>query len=170
VSPEAPSEGECHIVGPGATGGWSGKVGQIAGFQDGGWSFYPPREGWRAWCEAENYLLIFSGGTWNPLDPQHLAELGINAEADTTNRLTVASDATLLTHETGSHRLVVNKATPADTASIVFQDNFSGRAEIGLAGNDGLSLKVSADGENWTEALTIDSATGKPSFPAANLL
>ncbi|TAN10507.1 MAG: DUF2793 domain-containing protein, partial [Rhizobiaceae bacterium] len=166
----APAEGECHIVGADATAGWSGKVGQVAGFQDGGWNFYPPREGWRTWCAAENCLLVFSGGAWNPLDPQRLAELGINAEADTTNRLTVASDATLLTHETGSHRLVVNKATPTDTASIVFQDNFSGRAEIGLAGNDGLSVKVSVDGENWTEALTIDNATGKPTFPTANLL
>jgi hypothetical protein len=46
------------------------------------------------------------------------------------------------------------------------QDNFSGRAAIGLAGDDNLHVKVSPDGSSWLEALTIDAASGRIAFPA----
>jgi hypothetical protein len=42
----------------------------------------------------------------------------------------------------------------------LFQTGFSGRAEIGLAGDDGLSVKVSADGSGWTTAFAVNSASG----------
>ena len=48
----------------------------------------------------------------------------------------------------GDHRLLIDKASPANTASQVFQSGASGRAEIGLAGDDDLHLKVSPDGVN----------------------
>ena len=46
------------------------------------------------------------------------------------------------------------------------QSNWSGRAELGLAGTDDLSVKVSADGAVWTEALVIARATGQVALPA----
>ena len=48
-------------------------------------------------------------------------QLGINAAADATNRLSVGAAATLLSHA-GGHQLKVNKATAADTASFLFSD------------------------------------------------
>jgi len=91
--------------------------------------------------------------------------LGINTGADATNRLAVKSDAELLSHDdvtpgSGDARKVINKAGEGNTASVLFQTGFSGRAEIGLAGDDALHVKVSADGSGWTEALVIDPDTG----------
>ena len=64
-------------------------------------------------------------------------------------------------------RLALNKAAVADTASLIFEDGFSGRAEIGLTGDDDLHMKVSADGAGWTQALTIDRMTGLVALPAS---
>jgi hypothetical protein len=86
--------------------------------------------------------------------------LGVNAGADATNRLALAADATLLSHEGTDHRLKINKAAVADTASLTFQTGFGGRAEMGLSGDDDFHIKVSADGGTWTDALVMAAATG----------
>ena len=56
----------------------------------------------------------------------------------------------------------------ADTASLLFQTSHSGRAELGLTGDDRLHLKVSPDGLSWTEALVVDGATGKVGLGVAS--
>lgn len=61
-------------------------------------------------------------------------QLGVNATADTTNRLSVPSPATLLNHEGAGHQLKINKAGITHTASLLYQTGFSRRAEMGLAG------------------------------------
>jgi hypothetical protein len=65
----------------------------------------------------------------------------------------------------GDIRVVLNKEAGGNTASFILHDNFSGRAEIGIAGDDDLAIKVSADGGSWTEALRIDAADGTVAFP-----
>ena len=99
---------------------------------------------------------------YTPINP---ATLGINATADTTNRLALSSPASLFNHEGNGHQVKVNKHAASDTASFLFQDNFSGRAEIGLTGDDDFHFKVSADGSTWFEGIKIARATGKVSFP-----
>ncbi len=47
----------------------------------------------------------------------------------------------------------------------LFQTGFSGRAEIGTAGDDALHVKVSADGASFTELIVADGATGRLNFP-----
>ena len=54
----------------------------------------------------------------------------------------------------------LNKATAADTASITYEDNLSGRAELGLTGDDAFHVKVSPNGSSWYEALNIAQALG----------
>lgn len=54
----------------------------------------------------------------------------------------------------------VNKAADTDTASLLFQTGWSGRAEMGLAGDDNFSVKVSADGSSWTTALELKRYSG----------
>ena len=44
--------------------------------------------------------------------------------------------------------------------SLLLQSGFSGRAEIGLVGDDDLLIKVSADGSAWTEALRLKGSDG----------
>ncbi|KAA9006793.1 DUF2793 domain-containing protein [Histidinibacterium aquaticum] len=172
--PSDPEPGEVHTLGDGATGDWAGHDGDLAAWTGTGWVFRTPRPGWRAWDLATSELRIWSGTGWVLPDgrTQNLAHLGVNATADATNRLSVAAPASLFSHEGAGHRIKVNKASEAETASLLFQSAWSGRAEIGLAGDDTLSVKVSADGASWTTAITIDPESGalRPAVHAAAAL
>lgn len=159
--PANPSAGEAWALGATPVDAWDGQAGAIAAWQGGGWIFVTPKEGWRAWGMQPEEMRVYRAGTWGPLVSfDNLARVGINATADSTNRLAVSSDATLLNHAGSGHQVKVNKATESDTAALLYQTGFSGRAELGLAGNDDFSLKVSADGTNFREALRVDAATG----------
>jgi hypothetical protein len=173
--PAGAADGARYVVADAPTGAWTGEAGKVAALQDGAWAFFAPAEGWFAWCAAEQCLLCFAGGAWVATGLgagaiQNLGRLGVNATADATNRLAVAADAALFSHAGGSHRLTVNKHAASDTASLLFQDDYAGRAEIGLVGDDSLVLKVSADGSTFREAMRVDGTTGKPSFPAASFI
>jgi hypothetical protein len=174
--PGSPADGDRHIVAAGATGGWSGHDLEIAAWQDGAWHFYAPGEGWLAWIANEATLLAFDGSDWIGAAAsaalQNVPMVGVNATADTANRLAIASAATLFNHAGAGHQHKINKNTAADTASLLFQTGLSGRAEIGLTGDDDLHVKVSADGSSWSEAIAIDRNTGRvgigtpaPDFP-----
>jgi len=166
--PAAPQNGDCHIIAVASTGDWAGQAGKIAAWWDNVWLFLAPRTGWSAWVIDETRAVVFRAGAW--ADSSSLAarfdRLGVNADADTVNRLSVQSEATLLNHNGAGHQLKLNKATATDTASLLFQNGFSGRTEIGLAGDDDLSVKVSANGVSFSTALRIDGATGLVSLPA----
>lgn len=69
----------------------------------------------------------------------------------------------------GDIRIKANKAAAGKTASFLFQDNWSGRAEFGLAGDDDFHVKVSADGSSWKDALIINRSTGAVSMPFTSL-
>ena len=62
--------------------------------------------------------------------------IGVNASADATNRLALSSSASLFNHAGNGHQIKVNKVAAGDTNSLLFQTNWSGRAEMGCAGND----------------------------------
>lgn len=168
--PASPGELSAYIVPAGATGAFAGRTDQIALFEDGGWTFLQPRPGWQAWVADEAEHQLWTGSQWRratPVSSLGAERWGVNATADTTNRFAVSSPASLFSHEGGSHRLIVNKATPSETASVLFQDGWSGRAEFGLAGDDDFRVKVSADGSQWSEALAIDSASGAVALPGS---
>ncbi|MGL5734122.1 MAG: DUF2793 domain-containing protein, partial [Beijerinckiaceae bacterium] len=156
VAPTSPAEGDRHIVGASATGIWAGQDNNIALWEDGHWSFHIPAAGWLGWDVASQRLAVYTSTGWQPLvSVEPPVMFGINTTADATNRLALASDAALFNHAGNGHQLKINKAGPAQTASLLFQSNFSGRVEIGLPGNDDLAIKVSSDGASWTTAMTI---------------
>lgn len=133
--------------------------------------FYAPQSGWLAYVGDDNTLVRFDGAEWadyagSITELHNLALLGINAAADAGNRLALSSAASLFSHEGAGHRLKVNKAAAADTASVLFQTDYSGRAEFGLAGDDDFHVKVSADGAAFTEAMVIERTSGRATFPA----
>ena len=170
--PAAPNEGEVWAIGPAPEGAWVGQPGRIATLIEDTWRFIPPQDGWIALDKSTGRLLRQAGGAWAPLAPPdlvNLAGVGINAGFDAVNRLTVAAPATLLNHEGAGHQLKINKATPGDTASLLFQTGWSGRAEMGLAGTDGFAIKVSPDGASWFEALRVSpsGAVVMPERPRA---
>jgi hypothetical protein len=165
--PALPPDDGMWIVGPGAAGAWAGRTGQVAIRDEGGWRFELPRPGWRAHVADENLVVIWTGAAWvSSTEVVQADRIGINTAADATNRLSVASAATLLSHNGAGHQLKLNKANAAATGSLLFQTGFSGRAEMGLAGSDSFSVKVSADGAAWQTGLTLDPASGRATFPA----
>jgi hypothetical protein len=171
-APAAPEEGACFAVLAPATGDFAGQDGKIAFRQNGGWLFLEPRAGWRAWFLAASKARFHDGAEWqdlSALDGTTMPKLGINAAADLTDRLSLNAASSLFNHDGAGHRLKINKLASGETASVVFQDNFSGRAEMGLNGNDNLSLKVSADGASWATALDIlpGGVVKLPQRPAA---
>lgn len=161
--PAQPAEGDRHIVASPATGQWQGQEGKVAAFWGGIWAFLTPRAGWLARVLSENTTLAHDGTTWVAAQtaPETLPRLGISATADATNRLALASPASLFDHAGAGHQIKVNKAAPTDTASLLFQTGYSGRAEMGLTGSDGFAIKVSANGSSFTTAMTTNPATGR---------
>jgi hypothetical protein len=64
----------------------------------------------------------------------------------------------------GHLRYKMSKESASKTLSLLMQTNFSGRAEIGLIGDDDFRFKVSADGSSWLDSIVIDRTTGKVAF------
>ncbi len=157
--PGSPLEGDAYIVPTGATGAWAGHGNEIAVARSGGWSFHDPAHGWQVYDRDTGTLRLFSGMDWVAVAATGagLPHLGVNASADDTNRLAVSAPATLLTHEGAGHQLKLNKAAVGDTASLLYQTNWSGRAEMGLMGDDHWRIKVSPDGTSWSDAISVDA-------------
>ena len=166
--PGSPEEGDRYIVDASATGAWVGHDGDIAAFIDGAWAFFVTLPGWIAYDAASGSVRLRQAGGWESF-ATYLgtpAIFGINTTADATNRLAVRSNAVLFSGieaadgGTGDVRFTINKEADGDTASLLFQSAWSGRAEIGLAGDTDFVFKVSPDGSAWTEAIRIDKDTG----------
>ncbi len=171
--PTAPTPGDRHIVAPAAHGAWAGQDGAIALWDQGVWTFTPALPGWIAYVLAESTVIGFDGADWHPLDTtglsptdlQNLPAVGIGTTAAAPNTLSVASQGALFSHAGADHRMTINKADTPDTASLLFQSDWTGHAEMGLAGTDDFSIKVSPDGTTWHTGIDIDATTGAVSFP-----
>lgn len=167
--PASPVTGQSHIVASPSAAAWAGHDGEIATFDGTAWLFTLPRPGWSAQVLAEGGRAVFDGATWSlgtTVSSGNPGTLGINTSADLTNRLAVSAPATLLTHEGSGHQVKVNKSGASDTASLLFQSGWSGRAEMGISGSDDFSVKVSADGAAWNTAMVADAGSGVATFPS----
>ncbi len=161
--PASPVAGATYAVMAGANGVWTGHDGDTAVQQSGSWVFTRQKKGTLAWLESKTALYSFDGTGWQDVKGAPPAAnpngsfdtVGINATASLINRLAVSSGASLFTHAGKSHQLTINKASDTDTASVLFQNAYVGKAEIGLVGADNLSFKT-WDGKNWLVGLSID--------------
>ncbi len=174
--PSEPEEGARYLVADPASGGFADRDGQLAHFRDGAFAFHMPRAGWIAYVADEDALVLHDGAAWRPLlgdapALQNVGLFGLNTTADAVNPLAVRLNNALWTalHVAdggdGDLRYKLSKEASANTLSLLFQTGFSGRAEIGLAGDDNLSVKVSDDGSTWKEALVADRTDGRVRFP-----
>jgi len=105
-------------------------------------------------------------GAWTILSPKPnvIASLvGVGTAPDPNNPLSVYGPSALFNGATNMN-VTVNKAASADTASLIFEDGFSGRAQLGLNGSDNFSFKVSPNGSSWTTAIALDATTGVATF------
>jgi hypothetical protein len=170
--PGSPAEGQRWIVKPTGTGGWAGRDNMIAAWQDGAWLFSAPRTGWLAYVVDEGALLAWTGSAWADAitaitSLNNMTLLGVGTLADTTNPFSAKLNNVLLAAKTvaeggdGDLRWKLSKESASHTLSMLFQDNYSGRAEIGLTGDDNFHFKVSPDGSTWLDALLVDKSTGQ---------
>lgn len=175
--PATPAEGDRVLIGAGATDAFTDKERQIAVFLAGGWTFLSPRAGWRVYVEAESLMLFYDGAAWSDAGLmlrtlQDLSRLGLGAVADAANPLSAKINAALFAAKTvaeggtGDLRFTLNKESAARSVSQLYQTNYSGRAETGLAGDDHYHVKVSSDGAIWKEAIDIDPTTAVVAFPS----
>ena len=175
--PASPADGDRYIVAAGASGAWTGHENEIAAWQDNAWMFYQQQDGWLAFVVDESTLVAWNGSNWDEISAggsggavNPVPLVGINTTASDPDKLSVKSDTVLFSHDditpgSGSIQAKMNKATAADTASILFQDDWSGRAEIGLTGDDDFHFKVSDDGAQWHDAIIVDRSSGKARLP-----
>ncbi len=166
--PSTPLNGERYIVPPNPESDWAGQSANIATFQDNSWAFLTPQTGWQCWVEETQQIMIFDGDNWitqassDNSDNAEYDRIGINTGIDPQNRLSVKSNNILFSHDetkpSGDARININKQTKSDIASIHFQTDYNSHAEIGLNGDNSLSIKTSTDGLNWLEPIKFTSS------------
>ena len=177
--PPSSADGDTYLVNATGVGAWAGQTGKIAYCADGGWRFYAPFPGLVAYVADEAALIVFNGSAWadygSLISVQNVPRIGVNMTADSTNKLSVQSNAVLFSGlpasggGSGDMRVTLSKQAAANTATLLFQDNFSGRAEIGLSGDDDFHFKVSPDGTTWRDALLLTASTGCVQLPGGQL-
>ncbi len=181
VAPPAdPPDGVMHIVAADASpGDWNGAgPDALVRPESGQWLAVDRAPGLTAWVMDQAALVVWDGQMWRAIGgdaPQSLPRLGINTTPDEVNRFAARLNTALWTAlaeaegGSGDLRYVMNKEGPSRVLSLLMQSAWSGRAELGLIGDDDLTLKVSADGDAWREALRVDRATGRVSFTGGAL-
>lgn len=158
------AEGSVYALSETPVEAWSGQAGRLAAYIDSAWVYIEPKEGWRAVNVIDGNAYQYSVGAWVQ-ESIVLGQLGLNATSSEITRLAVASQQSLFSHDGADHRLSLNKASDSDTASLVFLDDYSARAEIGLNGSDAFSLKTTNDGIDWLTSLVTMPGTGMVRFP-----
>ncbi len=170
--PSSPADGDTYLVKATASGAWTGQSNQIAYACDGAWRFAAPFTGLAAYVVDEAKLIVFTGSAWvdyaSILNLQNVPLLGVNTTADTTNKFATKSAALLFDNIGNGVQAKLNKHAASDTASLLYQTNYSGRAELGLTGDDNFHLKVSPDGSAWTESIVVDKTTGRVGLGTAS--
>ena len=176
--PASPDDGDRYIVKAPGSGDDAWVDDNVVMFLDGHWRALPPRPGWTCYVQDEGALIAWDGTAWQPAIEvlggavvQNLALLGIGTTADASNPLAAKLNNALFAAKPvaeggdGHLRYKLSKESAAKTLSFLFQDNFSGRAEIGLTGDDDFHVKVSADGSSWLDAIVVDRSTGQVALP-----
>lgn len=174
--PDSPDEGARYLVQPTGAGAFAGKDGMIAHFRDGAFAFHAPQAGWIAYVADENAVIVFDGAQWSSLfgenlNLQNIALLGLGTLADAEKPLSAKLNKALWTARydgeggDGDLRYMLNKEAADKVLSLLMHSDWSGRAEIGLIGDDDLTVKVSADGSDWKEAMIVDRDSGQVRFP-----
>jgi len=178
AQPGDPDDGALYILPAAATGAaWAGRAaGTLMRFEAGGWSVVPAPDGLIAVVLDEPAVVTRRDGAWTSLgealgEIQELSRLGLGATADAANPFSAKLNKALWAARgpseggDGDLRFTFNKSSAGDVLSLLFQSGWSGRAEIGLVGDDDLRLKVSPDGAAWADAFSVDADTGRCAFP-----
>jgi len=168
AQPGAPADGALYILPEDRIGSdWSLHApGAVLRFEAGAWSALPLAAGGLVFVQDEGAFLVRAAAGWRELGGAlgpgaTLERLGVGTQADAANPFAAKLNKLLFTARPageggdGDLRLTLNKESAADVLSLLFQSGYQGRAELGLVGDDRLTLKVAADGV-WREAAAVE--------------
>lgn len=177
IQPADASDGDLYILPQEAEGAaWAGRAaGALMRFERGGWTVVTTPDGMIACVLDEGVVVVRGDGSWVALgqrlgEVQGLTRLGLGTTADEANPLSAKINAALFTARgeaeggDGDLRLTLNKTTAGDVLSLLFQSGYAARAELGLIGDDDLSLKACDDAGIWRSVWRVDRATGRIAF------
>ena len=122
-----------------------GKTSRLAPIKIVAGMVYAPVKGWLAWVADEVLLAVRDGSDRVEAGPGGdgiFDPISISATAYANQRLTLMSPASLFDHEGNGHQHKINTAADNDTASLLFQTGYSGRAEFGTTGDDDFHVEV----------------------------
>ncbi len=169
--PSAPNPGDRYLIGTAPSAVFTGQAECLASFDGSLWRFLMPKAGWIVFNIADSLVYAYNGTLWRKLSDaisqlQNLSALGIGTSSDSNNTLAAKLNSALFAARgtgeggTGDVRVTLNKQASSNTASQLYQTNWSGRAETGLSGDDNWHVKVSADGATWREVILANAASG----------
>ncbi|WP_298914921.1 DUF2793 domain-containing protein [uncultured Algimonas sp.] len=155
--------GDAFATGSAPSGIFAGHPESLAFATGQGWRFQPLRPGIVGYDIQNDTLVQWSGTAWVAVggqgsgSPDTIPKLGIGAPADPRHSLSVRGATTLFNAAPSGdgHRLVLNRPAAGGTSSCLFQTGLSGRAEIGMIGDETLSLQTSPDGTIWHRHASI---------------
>jgi hypothetical protein len=111
--PGSPTDGDCYIVAASPTGDWTGQAGKVAAYYS-GWQFYAPKEGWQAWLQDVDRMVVHSGGNWAAARALVAAGTGsapaVAPENDTDTGLYFPAANTVSFATGGTHRVTIGTA------------------------------------------------------------
>lgn len=173
LQPDDPADGDAYILPESAAGAsWDdAEAGDYRVFQAGYWSPLSLPEGALVRVLDEGAYLVRTMTGWVKLQDsfdaiRNLPELGVNATADATNRLSVNSPQVLFNHAGAGSQVFINKAATTGDAAVVLQKDFSTRALIGVldGASEALSVKYSPDGAAFGTVFRADPAAQSLTF------
>ncbi|MDW3224740.1 MAG: DUF2793 domain-containing protein [Paracoccaceae bacterium] len=175
--PAVPADGDRYIIADAPTGDWTGHEGDVALFENGGWQFFAPKAGWRAYVTGREALIVHDGADWIDLESAEIQDieafgLGMTSLPATpfSAKLNAALWTGLYQSDGGDGSMIstLNKETTSNDTGFVFQQDFGTRGLFGLFGNDNLRLATSADGISFHDGIIVDAETGivdQPNLP-----
>lgn len=152
--PGSPADGDCYLVGASATGAWAGHDGDIAFYMSTAWEFIEVIEGFSAWVNDENLLIVYNGATWtsfgggaaNPTE-----SLVIACSDETTALTTGTAKVTFRMPYAFTLTAVRASVTTAPTGAVLTVDINEGGASI-------LSTKLTIDASEKTSTTAATPA------------
>lgn len=173
AQPDAPEVGAAYVLPAGRSGAeWDlHPAGALLRFDEAGWTALATPLGMVAWDTDAEQLIVRATAGWEPLSAtlralDDLQRVGVGTRADADNPFSARLNKALFTARPeeeggdGDLRLALNKAHSSDVQSLLFQSGWTTRAELGLIGDDDLSLKVHAGGSP-RPVLRVETATGR---------
>ncbi|MDO1559024.1 DUF2793 domain-containing protein [Brevundimonas sp. 2R-24] len=166
AQPEAPADGDAYLLVDDPAGdAWSLMTpGSVAVFL-GGWRELSPPLGMCLFVADESLLLVRGEGGWTALD-ETIRELALDrlalgrAPLDPDLALSARLNTALFSAPDspapGDVRLVLDRRTSEAVASLLFQTDYEGQAEICLTDGGRLRVRAASEPEVWRDVLVAD--------------